>query len=219
MPRYHRTMWSYADIADVLRDGLAEHAAALDREQAVYGMDALDEVALHPVLAQALRAGGFEVFREQRYPADRRKRRVSEGQRCDLVLTPAGRPLVEPEQSQTLFEPPDALPPDEAMWIEVKVVHQFTPAGPNHRYSAQLLATVKQDAERLSSDEGILHAAVLLVLFCRESTVADHDLNIWYDRALRRGVPMASPVRREIEVKDRCGNTLCAMALCPVGRL
>ena len=211
-------MWSYADVADVLRDGLAAQAEEYDVQQAVYGLDALDEVALHPVLAQSLESGGYGVFREQRYPADRPRRRGSEGQRCDLVLTPDGRPLAQPEADQTLFEPADAAAADDALWMEVKVVHQFTPRGPNARYSGQLLATVQQDAARLSSDEGILHAAVLLVLFARDGRVAEHDLGIWYDRALAKGVPVGSPARRWIDLNDRCGNALCAVALCPVGR-
>ena len=61
--------------------------------------------ALTPdVVADALAAQpwGLGVHREQRYPADRARRRESEGERCDFVLTPDGRPLAAPDDSTVL---------------------------------------------------------------------------------------------------------------------
>src|SRR5687768_13172432 len=60
---------SITDIADAVRSGLMETLSHLEREQAVYGLDALDELALHPVLAEALRRSGHGVHREVRYPS------------------------------------------------------------------------------------------------------------------------------------------------------
>ena len=80
-------MWSVADIADALEIGLTHKAEQLDKEQAVRGLDSLEELDLHPIIAAALLEAGYGVHREQRYPADQLKRKRSEGERCDFVLT------------------------------------------------------------------------------------------------------------------------------------
>jgi hypothetical protein len=213
---------SVADIADAIETGLKKCCAELDAEQAVYGLDSLDEIQLHPYLERSLREGGFGVYREQRYPAHRRQRALSAGDRCDFVLTPGpapGRPLVMEESRGTLFDDPDAIALDEAFWLEVKVVSQFTPDGPNAGYSSQLLSTVRQDVTKLARDDGILHAALLIVLFVREQLVADHDLRIWQDKCLERGLPIGAPACRSIPIADRHGNAHCAIATYPVAHL
>ena len=207
---------SIADIADALEAGLKSLCAQLDAEQAVYGLDSLDELALHPFMAQSLKDAGLGVHREQRYPCDRHKRRLGEGERCDFVLTPGNRALMQEESRGTLFDSPDAMPLDEAFWLEVKVVSQFTPEGPNANYSSQLLSTVRQDVTKLSKDNGILRAGLLIVLFVRDQVVADHDLGIWQDKCLTRGLPIGAPARRSFAITDRHGNTLCAVAVYPV---
>jgi hypothetical protein len=212
-------MWSIADIADVLETGLRERNAQLDAEHAVYGLDALEEVALHPVLAEALALGGFGVHREQRYPADRIRHRESEGRRCDFVLTPDRLPLREPDAKATLFDPPEAVELDEAFWLEVKVVAQFTPEGPNRNYASQLLSTVGQDVTKLSKDPDILRAGILIVLFVRDAIVAEHDLGVWQDRCLERGLPIGAPSLRMLSMTDRLGNGVCAISVYPVNHL
>lgn len=212
-------MWSIADIADALESGLGRHAAHLDAEQAIYGLDNLDELALHPLLAQALESAGYGVHREQRYPADRLRRSESEGERCDLVLTPDRRPLVVPEAKATLFEPADAVPPDEAFWLEVKIVAQFTSDGPNRAYASQLLANVRRDVTKLAKDREILHSGLLIVLFAADRRVAEHDLGIWHARCLERSLPIGAPALRLIGLNDRIGNGLAAIALYPVHHL
>ncbi|MCP3902378.1 MAG: hypothetical protein GY715_01985 [Planctomycetes bacterium] len=212
-------MWSPADIADAIEQGIRRRCADFDVEQAVAGIDALDEVALHPVLATALEDAGYGVAREQRYPADRRRRRETEGERCDLVLTPDGRPLRATEARATLFDPPDAVDTDDAFWLEVKAVAQFTEEGPNGNYSAQLLSTVHHDVTKLSKDRDILHAGLLIVLFVAGEPVADHDLGIWQDRCLAKGLPIAAPSRRVLPITDRLGNRVCVAALYPVRHL
>lgn len=212
-------MWSYADIADALHEGLRHEAQQLNEEHAVYGLDALDELELHPFIEAALRQAGFGVHREQRYPADRRKRKESEGERCDFVITPNARALRSPERKATLFDDPNAVNPDEAFWLEVKVVSQFREDGPNRQYASQLLATVRKDVTKLSRDDGILHAALLIILFVQNELVADHDLNVWQDKCLERGLPIAAPNRRTFPIADRMGNSLCSLALYPVRHL
>jgi hypothetical protein len=216
---YDAPMWSYADIADAVADGLAAHERALLEEHAVYGMDSLDEVALHPVIGSALTSAGYGVHREQRYPADRGRHRNSEGERCDFVLTPDERPLRQPDAAATLFDSPEAVDLDDALWLEVKTVAQFTPEGPNRGYGSQLLSTVRRDVTKLSKDAGILHAGLLIVLFVQNDHVADHDLRIWQDRCLNRGLPIAAPCLRQFPIADRMGNALCAIALYPVRHL
>ncbi len=209
-------MWSFAEIADALEAQLAAEAQRLDEEQSVYGVDALDELRLHPILADALTKAGYGVFAEQHYPAERRKRRRSEGERCDFVLTPHGLPLREPDAEATLFDRDDAIALDEAFWLEVKVVAQFTTNGPNRNYSSQLLGAVQSDVGKLSREAGILHCGVLVVLFTQNKRIAEHDLAAWLARCLERGLPIGSPSTREFVITDRLGNGVCVIALYPV---
>ena len=218
-------MWAIADIADAVEAGLRHRAEQLDLEQSVYGLDVQDELTLHPVLAQGFHHAGFGVHREQRYPGDRHRRNVTEGERCDFVLTRDDRPLIHPDAQATLFDPAPApgrgggVPLDEAFWLEVKVVSQFTIEGPNANYSSQLLSTVRQDVTKLSKDPGILHAGLLIVLFVRDQRTADHDLKIWQDRCLQRGLPIGSPSLRFVGIAERHGHGVCAAAVYPVRHL
>ncbi|MBL9141865.1 MAG: hypothetical protein JNK53_08365, partial [Phycisphaerae bacterium] len=107
-------MFSPADIADSLATGLASAAGALDREQSPCGLDSLDERALHPILADGLRAHGFGAFLEQRYPLARTDRRRSHGARCDVVATPDARPLRARDDEPSLFAPGNALAIEDA---------------------------------------------------------------------------------------------------------
>jgi hypothetical protein len=212
-------MWSIADIADALEAGLRRRMAQLDLEQSVTGLDALDEVALHATLADCLAEADCGVHREQRYPADRGRRRGSEGERCDLVLTPDSRPLREPDAKATLFDRSDAVEPDEAFWLEVKLVAQFTEEGPNRNYASQLLSGVGHDVTKLSKDRDILHAGLLIVLFVHDAIIAEHDLGVWLDRGLQRGLPIGTPSVRMMPMTDRFGNGVCAIAVYPVSHL
>jgi hypothetical protein len=211
--------WSIADLADALAEGVRAMSEALDREQAVRGFDLADEVDLHPPIAAALIAAGYGVHRECRFPADRAKRRQSEGERCDVVITHDGRTLRAPDHPPTLFDPADAVPLDDAFWMEVKTVSQFRESGPNPTYASQLLSTVRKDVTKLSKDAGILHAGLLLLLFVERDDVAEHDLNVWQDRCLQRGLPIGAPARRSIPITDRHGHGICALALYPVHRM
>ncbi len=203
-------------IVDAVEAALRAEAARLDREQAVQGLDSLDELKLHPVVSGALRETGFGVAPEQRYPQRQTRRRASEGERCDLVLTPDGRPLAVYKREPTLFEPPDAVPSTEAFWLEIKVVNQFTAEGANRSYSSDLLSGVRADVAKLSRDPGIARAGLLLVLFCRDETVARHDLSLWLERCLDLGLPVGSPAVAAFGITDRLGNGCCAVALFPI---
>lgn len=212
-------MWSVADIADALERGVVDRAAELDSEQAVYGIDAQAEIELHPLLAASLANAGYGVYREQQYPSDRERRRRSEGERCDLVLTFDGRPLRDPESRRTLFETPDTADVNEAYWLEVKVVAQYTVDGPNARYTSQMLSPVRRDVVKLAKDRFIYHAGVLLLLFIEDERVAAHDLEVWMDQCLRRSLPVGAPAVRGVPLANRLGNAHAAIAVVPVGRM
>ncbi len=208
-----------ADLVDAIVTGLSRRAAADDAEQAVYSLDARDEVALHPVIYEALRSWGLGVWPEERYPADRHVRKKPEAKRCDVVLTPETRPLLTPEVANTLFAPPDAVPLESAYWLEIKTVAQHTPEGPFRRYARELLQPVSSDLRKLASDPGISHAGLLLVLFTSDAETAEHDLQSWESRVYKKGLPVASPHKRGFALRDRLGNAHATVALFPVRRL
>ena len=217
LARHHQ--WSVADIADVLEAGFLSAEAGLRREQAVRGLDARSEVELHPLLQEIFEAASIGATREVRYPAESRRRRQTEGRRCDLVLTPDGKPLVEPQQKQTLFAPTNAVELEDAFWLEVKCVTQFTPEGPNSSYTSELLSTVQKDVFKLASDRSILHAGLLIMLFVASEEVAEHDLQIWQDKCLEQSLPIAAPAHRIVPITDRLGNRVCCLSLFPVRHL
>jgi len=144
--------WSIDEIVGVAAQGLRAAARARDAEQAVLGIDGLDEVALQAELTRDFRERGWGVLRERPYPSPNTRgssARDSERERCDLVLTPdPDRPLADPmgaerervraeaELAGTLFEgrplepssgsePLAPLRPEDAFWLEVKTVGQF----------------------------------------------------------------------------------------------
>ncbi len=208
--------WHIGDIADAIAAGL-EARVDLDRSaQEVSGIDALDEVALHPIIADSLEQAGFGVHREQRYPSDRQRRKRTEGRRCDLVLTPSKRPLQDPQAAATLFDDPDAVPLNRAYWLEVKTVAQFTPEGPNAAWSSELLGTVRSDVSKLAKDSMILNAALLIVLWTATREVANNDLGIWQNRCIDHGLPIGAPAERTLAIQDRLGNTCCVFRIYPV---
>lgn len=212
--------WDVVRITEAVATSLQHEAQARDAEQAVYGIDVLDELQLHPLIQRGLRQAGFGVHPEQAYPSDRvRRRRKSEGKRCDIVLTRDDAPLLDPEAEQTLFGTDDAVPLDAACWLEVKTVSQFTVEGPFPRYSAELLQPVTRDIRKLAQDPAIFHAALLLVLFTADAAIATHDLAAWEQRALQRGYPVAPPIVRDFAITDRIGNAHLSVALFAVRRL
>ncbi|TVS07321.1 MAG: hypothetical protein EA423_04510 [Phycisphaerales bacterium] len=148
------TLASPSLLADLLARILADREAELASEQAVRGLDAMDELPLHRVLAEGLGGAGLGVFPEFPYPGrvwdDEGGRRPGRNarDRCDLVLTPsADLPPADPvatlqerdEADRTLFgsHVRDAIErehtdpgrpwtdPAEAFWLEVKTVGQF----------------------------------------------------------------------------------------------
>jgi hypothetical protein len=212
--------WNVTEIVEAATAGLRDEARRRDEEQAVYGVDSLDELGLHPILRESLRQAGLGVHAEQPYPADRfARRRKAEAKRCDIVLTEPSQDLIDPQAESTLFGDDQALPLEAAYWLEVKTVSQFTVDGPFPRYAAELLSPVAQDLRKLSKDPMIFHAGLLLVLFTADQATARHDLAAWESRCLKRGYPIAAPVVRDFAINDRMGNARATLALAAVRRL
>jgi hypothetical protein len=231
-------MWSPSEILHQSLDAVRRLDADLRAAQAVHGTDALDERALHPVIAESLSAAGFGVLREVVYPGEnaagvRRSARV----RCDLVLVPEpGMVLADPAAEQaaldagdgTLFAPladrigpaPGAVGPGEAFWLEVKSVAQHAyvdgvPA-PNRAYAGQLVRGPTIDLVKLAVDASIWTGGVLLVLFCQDEEVGRHDLSTVAHRLLDQDLPLATPEFGGVRIDDRVGNAWCAMGLFPL---
>ncbi|MCW5776903.1 MAG: hypothetical protein KIS87_10730 [Phycisphaeraceae bacterium] len=231
-------MWCPEALVEACIAVLRAEAERLDAEQAVHGLDALDETAFHPILAAGLAGAGLGVLREQPYPGvPTRRARHAERERCDLVvLERQGLRLLDEtaelrrrdRAAGTLFEeaaanepmPADAVPAGEAVWLEVKAVGQFTYvegfAGPNRRYSAELVGGPLADARKLAADCAIRLAGVLVVLFTADAETAGHDLHALVHKALDRDLPVGAPILDGFDLTDRIGNARCTVALVPV---
>lgn len=216
--------WDLERICTALAGALEARAAILDAEQATRGIDAEPELALHPILAEGLRAAGYAVLPEERYPAARARGRRSEGDRCDLVIVDppsdaADIHLADPLLEGTLFAG-RGVDPAEALWLEVKVVaqHALTPGGiaPNVAYASLLGRTVTEDVRRLTVDPGVRAGAIVLVLFTADARTARHDVDAWRAMVLEKGLWVAAPSVRGFAITDRLGNGWCAVAVCPV---
>lgn len=254
-------MWNLDDILSSLVAALRDEHARLTHEQAVHNIDALDEVALHPILAAGLSREGWGVLREQPYPAEwrakpgRRSRALpdeSQRMRCDLVLTAKpGQSLADPlcdqramledlkQAERTLFAPIAearaaravngalgagrtaaalrAIPPDEACWLELKVVGQFAPIagvpGPNPQYGSALVSAVMADLRKLAADPAIIRGALALVLFTRDEATARHDLRVVSEKCIARGALSSLPRVMGTPILDRIGNAHCTVAM------
>jgi len=205
--------WHPSDISDAVAAGLKQRAEADDAEHAVYGFDALDELGLHPVIHNALHQDGWGVWPEQRYPGHWHKTKRSHGLRCDLVLTPDGRPLRDLSVRGTLFDNGESVDPEAAYWLEIKTVAQHETSGPFARYSAELLSPVMKDVKKIWSDGVIQHGGLLIVLFTEDQETAEHDLAVWHERCLRKGFPVGQPAVRGLGVTNRIGNAWCSVAV------
>jgi hypothetical protein len=206
--------WDLYTLADDLHAALAAAEAALRLEQAVRGLDSLDELALQAVIAEGLRAR-YSVAREVHYPGSR-GRKMTHRRRCDLVLTPAGRPLRLDTQPASLFEPADLAEPVEALWVEVKAAYQYREGGVRHAgYGAQWRHAVVADLQKMEEEPLIRHAALLLVVFNESEAILEKDLDLFESVLAQKEVLAGFRQVRSLPIWDRLGHRLCTAALWP----
>jgi hypothetical protein len=206
--------WDFVDLADRLNHGLHVAEAALRLEQAVYGLDARDERQVQTLLAEGL-AADYAVAREVHYPSTADRKRTHR-QRCDIVLTPRGRPLRLDFAPPGLFDAPDTCGPDEALWLEVKVAWQFREGGARHEgYGSQWRTAVVEDLQKMEADPLIHEAGLLLIVFNESRSVLDKDLELFEDVLAAKGVLAGFRQVRTIPILDRIGHSLCTVALWP----
>lgn len=206
--------WDFSTLADQLADVIETAEADLRLEQAVYGLDARDERAIQVLLADGL-SKHYEVACEAHYPSSAGKK-LSHRQRCDLALSPKGRPLKLDRALPTLFDPPDLCPPGEALWLEVKVAYQFREGGARHGgYGSQWRSAVVDDLRKMEAEERIREAGLLLVVFNESRQVLEKDLDLFETVLAQQEVLAGFRQVRSIPIVERIGHRLCTVALWP----
>jgi len=206
--------WDFVDVAERIRQLLQAAENELRLEQAVYGLDVRDERALQSLLADRLKVH-YEVAREVHYPSTVGKK-LTHRQRCDMVLTPLGRPLRLDSAPPTLFDAPNLAAPEEALWLEVKVAYQFREGGVHHSgYGGQWRSAVVDDLRKMEAEPRILEAGLLLIVFNESSTVLEKDLELFETVLAQKEVLAGFRQVRSVDILDRIGHRLCTVALWP----
>lgn len=206
--------YDLSTVADHLAQALSSAEQALRLEQAVYGLDSRDEVALQDVLATGL-ASHYEVAREVPYPSSAGAKR-SHRQRCDLVLTPQGSPLKRDTQPPSLFDPANQSEPGDALWLEVKVAYQFREGGVRHSgYGGQWRNAVVEDLRKMEQEALIREAALVLIVFNESTMVLDKDLDLFETVLAQKEVLAGFRQVHSFGILDRIGHRLCTVALWP----
>ena len=227
-------MWNPDSICELARRALQEREQELRIEQAVAGLDSLEELALHAVLRRGLSPMGT-VLSEVPFPGDRASRaQFRDRERCDLVLLPDGydalRDPVADNREQdriadTLFagvlgsrkSDSTECATRDAYWLEVKVAHQFhtadAEARPNRGYASQVIPLPARDIRKLSRDPLVAHAGVLLIVFCDREATAKHDIAEASHRFLSKELPIRTPIFAGLAIADRIGHSWCELAL------
>ncbi len=207
-------LWDFSTVADCLGKVIAAAEQELRLEQAVYGLDAKDERQIQALLAARL-AAWVEVAREVHYPSTKGKR-LTHRQRCDLVLTPRGRPLRRDDKPPTLFDPPDMADPGEGLWLEVKVAAQFREGSVRHRgYGPQWRQAVVRDLQKMAAEPLIREAGLLLIVFNESREILDKDLELFEDVLARKEVLAGFRHVRSVPIVERIGHRLCTLAVWP----
>jgi hypothetical protein len=206
--------WDFSTLADHLERAVRAAEDELRLEQAVYGLDARDERGLQTLLAERL-TGQYEVAREVHYPSTRGNK-LTHRQRCDLVLSPKGHPVRLDRAPPTLFDPPDLCEPGDALWLEVKVAHQFREGGVRHtRYGAQWRQAVVKDLKKMEAEPLIREAGLVLVVFNESQAILDKDLELFESVLAAKEVLAGFRHVRSVPITERIGHHLCTLAVWP----
>jgi len=206
--------YDLSTVADRLGEAIALAERELQLEQAVYGLDARDELALQELLASHL-AQHYEVAREVHYPSSAGAKRTHR-MRCDLVLSAKGCPLKLDFAPATLFDNKQECPPSEALWLEVKAAYQFREGGIRHGgYGAQWRSAVVEDLRKMEAEPLIREAALVLVVFNESADILEKDLDLFETVLAQKEVLAGFRQVRSIPVLERIGHRLCTVALWP----
>lgn len=205
--------WDFFDLATAMGDALQNAEDALRLEQAVYGLDSMDEIRLQDVFAEAL-SRRWTVAREAYYPSAAAKRKSARA-RCDLVLTPFGRELKTTDEPD-LFTPENACPPQDALWLEVKAAYQYRDVATRHSgYGQQWKTAVVDDLKKMSADPKIRLAGLALVVFNESEEILAKDLQLFEDHLVTQGVVAGFRHVRSVRITERMGHRLASVALWP----
>jgi hypothetical protein len=207
-------IWDFSTVADRLHDAIASAEAELRLEQAVYGLDRMDERQLQLLLAERLSAH-YGVAREVHYPSSRGNK-LSHRARCDLVLSPKGVPLRHDSAPPSLFDPVSMCEPRRALWLEVKVAYQFREGGLRHMgYGPQWRQKVVDDLRKMEAEEQIREAGLVLIVFNESQAVLEKDLQLFEDLLVRKEVLAGFRQVRSVPITERIGHNLCSVAVWP----
>ncbi|HEV8379497.1 MAG TPA: hypothetical protein VGP99_11655 [Tepidisphaeraceae bacterium] len=206
--------YDLSTVADHLGEALTLAEHELQLEQAVYGLDARDELTLQDLLASHLRQH-YEVAREAHYPSSAGAKRTHR-MRCDLVLSPKGCPLKLDFAPPTLFDNKQECPPSDALWLEVKAAYQFREGGIRHGgYGAQWRSAVVEDLRKMEAEALIREAALVLIVFNESPAILDKDLDLFETVLAQKEVLAGFRQVRSVPILERIGHRLCTIALWP----
>jgi hypothetical protein len=142
--------------------------------------------------------------------------KLTHRQRCDLVLCPHGRELKRDSSPPTLFDPPDACGPEQALWIEVKIAYQFKEGGARHGgYGPQWRQAVISDLRKMESEPLIREAGLLLIVFNESADILEKDLELFEEVMIQKEVLAGFRHVRSVPILERIGHRLCTAALWP----
>ena len=201
-------------LADAIARAIEAREADLRLEQAVYGLDVLDELPLQTLVAAGL-SSSWSVGREVHYPSTV-GRKLTHRPRCDLVLAPTGFPLRLDREPPSLFEPQQFTRPEDAFWLEVKRAAQFKLPDVRHGgYGNQWRQAVVKDLQKMEADPLIRHAALLVVVFTESLAVVEKDLQLFEDVLARKEVLAGFRQVRHVPIQERMGHRLATVAAWP----
>jgi hypothetical protein len=201
-------------LADHVAAVIAAREAEVRLEQAVYGLDSLDEIPLQTIVAEGL-AAHYSVAREVHYPSSVGNR-LSNRQRCDVVLSPLGAALRLDSAPPTLFDPAVYTLPGDAFWLEVKTAFQFRSIDvPNRGYGQQWRSSVVEDLRKMDAETLIRHAALLLIVFTESRELVEKDLDLLEGVLIQKEVLAGFRQVRHIDITDRIGHKVCTAAIWP----
>lgn len=207
-------MWDFSTLADHLSSIITQAEADLRLEQAVYGLDARDELAIQAVLADALKQF-YAVAREVHYPSSV-GRKLTHRQRCDIVLSEKDRPLKLDHAPPTLFDPANQSTAADALWLEVKIAYQFREGGQRHAgYGAKWRTSIVADLQKMESESLIREAGLLLVVFTESQQLLEKDVELFESVLIQKEVLAGFRHVRSVKIQDRIGHQVCSLILWP----